>query len=37
MAEDLELAEYLKSQEHFQEEKVAGGDPSSCGDFETPV
>jgi hypothetical protein len=27
----------LKSQEHFQEEKVAGGDPSSCGDFETPV
>lgn len=37
MAEDSELAAYLESQEQFQAEKFAGGDPLLSGEFETPV
>ena len=37
MAEDPELAAYLESQEQFQAEKLAGGNPLASGDFETPV
>ena len=37
MAEDSELAAYLESQEQFQAEKFAGGDPITSGEFETPV
>ena len=38
MAEDLELASYLESQEEFQREKAErGAGVVNEGDFETPV
>ena len=37
VAEDIDLASYLESQEEFQREKAEGGVTKNEGDFETPV
>ena len=37
VAEDIDLASYLESQEEFQREKAEGSITHNQGDFETPV
>ena len=37
VAEDIDLASYLESQEEFQREKAEGVVTRNAGDFETPV